>query len=217
MKSSLETAQFGYLHATIDIVSTILVIGCPVLLYFKQYLMIRRSGSVGSFSPFVCFVILFASVFRCLYWWAEPFELSVLLQAFALFPIQVPSTPTKILVGLTKRCGNRQKHQRRLQKPDTHHNLHNRILPELQKPVQPQKNLAMEAIPQIRPIRSHPRLNLRDSLLPSMESNSHQLHRLPFQPLRCSSCPAPTHSQLEKWLHQKFEVIQTLFSLLKKK
>jgi hypothetical protein len=126
-------------------------------------------------------------------------------------------TPTKILVGPTKHCCNRQKHQRRLQKPHTHHNLHNRILPELQKRVQPQKNLAMEAIPQIRPIRSHPRLNLRDSLLPPMESNSHQLHRLPFQPLRCSSCPTPTHSQLEKWLHQKFEVKKTLFPFKKKK
>lgn len=89
MKVGAQSTELEYLHVTIDVISTILIVGCPVFLYMTQYFKIRRSGVVGSFSPFVSFVILFGSVFRILYWWAEPFEMSVLFQGFALFSVQL--------------------------------------------------------------------------------------------------------------------------------
>jgi hypothetical protein len=69
--------------------STLLIVVCPVILYVNQYLIIKRAKSVGSFSHWLCFVLIFGSTARTIFYTGEPFNTPMLLQGFSLIIVQV--------------------------------------------------------------------------------------------------------------------------------
>ena|ERR1740117_263595 len=73
----------------IDVIATVAVVVLPVLLYAKQYFLIKNSGETGSYSPFVSCVILFTSCFRVLYYIGHRYEESILCQGIALFIVHI--------------------------------------------------------------------------------------------------------------------------------
>lgn len=91
------------MEALIKWTSTILIVFSPVLLYVKQYLIIKKAQSVGSFSHFLCLVMIFGSIARTLFYIGEPFEFSLLLQAFSLFVIQL------LLLNVCVKCKDNSK------------------------------------------------------------------------------------------------------------
>lgn len=60
-----------------------MVIG-PVFGYIPQYFLLKRTMSVGSFSPLVCYILIASMYSRCLYWYWNRFELPLLLQAVVM-------------------------------------------------------------------------------------------------------------------------------------
>ena len=70
-------------------IATILIVFSPVILYYKQYLIIKKKKSKGSFSHFLCLVVIFGSIFRTLFFIGNPFDTSMLFQGFCLLTVQV--------------------------------------------------------------------------------------------------------------------------------
>ena len=61
---------------------------CPIVGYIPQYLMIKKTQSVGSFSPLVCYILIGAMAIRILYWYWEHYELPLLFQAMLMLVTQ---------------------------------------------------------------------------------------------------------------------------------
>jgi solute carrier family 66, member 2 len=74
-------AYIGYLF---NLVLPIGMVVGPVCGYIPQYFLLKRTMSVGSFSPLVCYILIASMYTRCLYWYWNRFELPLFFQAVVM-------------------------------------------------------------------------------------------------------------------------------------
>ncbi len=60
----------------------------PIAVYLPQYLMMRRTKTVGSFSPLVCYILIVASLLRVIFWFGNKFNIFVFFQAVVMLIVQ---------------------------------------------------------------------------------------------------------------------------------
>ena len=62
--------------------------------FIAQWLLIRRSKSIGNFSVYITAFAIFSSIFKTFYWFIEPYNLNLLIQCWLYIVIHVlPDTP----------------------------------------------------------------------------------------------------------------------------
>lgn len=64
----------------------------PVYAYYSQLQLIRQEKSIGSFSIYVCAILLIANILRIYFWLTIGFALNLLFQSIFLIAIMVPLT-----------------------------------------------------------------------------------------------------------------------------
>lgn len=69
----------------------------PVYAYYSQLQLIRQEKSIGSFSIYVCAILLIANILRIYFWLTIGFALNLLFQSIFLIAIMV-------VVGLCSWC-----------------------------------------------------------------------------------------------------------------
>lgn len=69
----------------------------PVYAYYSQLQLIRQEKSIGSFSIYVCAILLIANILRIYFWLTIGFALNLLFQSIFLIAIMV-------IVGLSSWC-----------------------------------------------------------------------------------------------------------------
>ena len=61
----------------------------PVYAYYSQLQLIRQEKSIGSFSIYVCAILLIANILRIYFWLTIGFALNLLFQSIFLIAIMV--------------------------------------------------------------------------------------------------------------------------------
>lgn len=84
----IENADRGYLYTCPKLVIAIM----PVYAYYSQLQLIRQEKSIGSFSIYVCAILLIANILRIYFWLTIGFALNLLFQSIFLIAIMVSLT-----------------------------------------------------------------------------------------------------------------------------
>lgn len=82
----------GFLNWFKQIMDVILPVGMvigPVSGYIPQYILLHQTGTIGTFSPLVCFILIISMTLRILYWYGERFEIPLLLQSILMLIAQI--------------------------------------------------------------------------------------------------------------------------------
>jgi hypothetical protein len=61
----------------------------PVGAYVPQYQMIKEQKSIGSFSIFICAILLIANILRIFFWLTVGFAVNLLFQSIFMIIMQV--------------------------------------------------------------------------------------------------------------------------------
>lgn len=61
----------------------------PILNYYPQYRLMKRSQSVGSFTKLTCFLLLFSNLSRVVFWFGNDFETCLLLSSLVIILMQL--------------------------------------------------------------------------------------------------------------------------------
>ena len=69
------------LYSSFDFLVNLVIIFGPLIGYIPQYFQIKRSNSAGGFSPKISLILLSANILRIFFWFLEPFEWPLLVQA----------------------------------------------------------------------------------------------------------------------------------------
>ena len=70
-------------------ISLIALVIAPVVGYIFQYKIIAENNKVGSFSIYVCAILLISNIFRIFFWLAKGFKLPLLFQSFFMIFAQL--------------------------------------------------------------------------------------------------------------------------------
>lgn len=61
----------------------------PVCSYIAQLMLIRKEQSLGSFSLYVCAILLVSNILRVFFWLTNGFALPLLFQSFLVISVQL--------------------------------------------------------------------------------------------------------------------------------
>jgi len=78
------TEVFAYVAYLCNLMLPIGMVVGPVCGYVPQYFLLKKTMSVGSFSPLVCYILIASMYARILYWYWNRFELPLLFQAIVM-------------------------------------------------------------------------------------------------------------------------------------
>ena len=62
----------------------------PVAAYIPQYQIIKEQKSTGSFSIYICAILLIANILRVFFWLTVGFAVNLLFQSIFMIIMQVP-------------------------------------------------------------------------------------------------------------------------------
>lgn len=69
-----------------DWVSIFNVVG-PIIMYSPQYFLMEKNKSVGSFSPFICYIMIVAHTLRLIFHQMINYHISLYIQSFVLLTV----------------------------------------------------------------------------------------------------------------------------------
>lgn len=73
------------------IIFDILVAVAPISGYISQLKLIKEQRSLGSFSIYVCAILMISAILRIFFWFAEGYAINLLFQAIFIIIVQVSS------------------------------------------------------------------------------------------------------------------------------
>lgn len=65
----------------------------PVYGYWAQLQLIKKEGSLGSFSIYVCAILIISAILRVFFWLTVGYAVNLLFQAIFIIVIQVDDVP----------------------------------------------------------------------------------------------------------------------------
>lgn len=72
-----------------NILFSIAFIFGPTSGYYFQYKLVKRTGSLGSFSTDVCAILIFSNILRIFFWFCQKFDIALLFQSIVMLIVQL--------------------------------------------------------------------------------------------------------------------------------
>lgn len=78
-----------YAYMTLNAAIDLGLIFGPTSAYFFQYRLIAEKKSLGTFSVFVCAILIFCNILRIYFWFGHPYDFALFLQSLVMITVQI--------------------------------------------------------------------------------------------------------------------------------